>query len=482
MVEWVSNEAPYRCYITTNDISNSFLDCLRVKWANIPVTKDGRGRYVMGPELLKSWRLTESLIYGTINCLTSMRVCEFNLELKTPRTPSTYGYASAWSSEDELKCQIMKARFAFKNALAFLAFLLTGSAYVTPSNHRAICTPVDGAWPPWAKVAVRDYGIHPAWLQMLLRSDIANFECSRVGGYIRADRCTFLNYVRWMLPRRIPLVFVWPLNDPRYGVEQIAGQLGRSRFGSIIQLSQSERAALQESFNADPNPLDLDKAIRIVYHPSATHFFSQNEYSPPSSFSSQPNSDTPQIQSEWDSPNWGVKLSTAQPEEPTGWLVRTKKPASVDTGLVHWKVFLDNMEKTNAKLAATEAEKERSQRLQKKKHADAFQLTRTAQVFIWEEDDSGVVRRVRMARAEAKDAWEFYGNEQKVYNSFKDTWEIIPAKAPNDCGYDDEDWDQEDDNIVMFSNPPPPDVVTWKDWSTIVQAVCEDKIEVWAIA
>ena len=174
----------------------------------------------MDSDMLKSWRRTESLIYGTINCLTSMRVCEFNLEFEMPRSPSSYGYANAWSTEDELKRQVMKARYAFKNVLAYLTFLITGSAFVTPGDGTAIYTPGgDVTWPRWANAAVRDHGVHPAWLQMLLRSDIANFECSRVGGFIRVDRCTFLSYVRWMLPRRIPLVFVWPLNDSSYGVK-----------------------------------------------------------------------------------------------------------------------------------------------------------------------------------------------------------------------------------------------------------------------
>ncbi|KAK7012289.1 hypothetical protein R3P38DRAFT_2790940 [Favolaschia claudopus] len=109
--------------------------------------------------------------------------------------------------------------------------------------------------------------------------------------------------------------------------------------------------------------------------------------------------------------------------------------------------FFARRQAANAARLKTENAKQKASRLQKEAHAAKGDVpgNKGAKVFVWELVDGHRIRQAAGRRNYA-DYWEEYSPSQRIYDSFRDEWDLCETfgESPKlESGYDDDD-DEED--------------------------------------
>ncbi|KAJ7859849.1 hypothetical protein B0H14DRAFT_2350966 [Mycena olivaceomarginata] len=79
---------------------------------------------------------------------------------------------------------------------------------------------------------------------------------------------------------------------------------------------------------------------------------------------------------------------------------------------------------------------------------------RGAHVFIWDEEDGGFFVRRAYNRSDAADRWDEFAPDQRIYDSFSNTWDLCTALAPNQDAEPDEMYDDDNDNDDFHFHQP----------------------------
>lgn len=73
-------------------------------------------------------------------------------------------------------------------------------------DNRDVADPKwDPCTPSWVKILVDDCKMHPAWVQDLRNSMVADFSILRAGVVIHACNCTWLHDIKYLTAAKIPL-------------------------------------------------------------------------------------------------------------------------------------------------------------------------------------------------------------------------------------------------------------------------------------
>ncbi|KAJ7872876.1 hypothetical protein B0H14DRAFT_2344529 [Mycena olivaceomarginata] len=104
--------------------------------------------------------------------------------------------------------------------------------------------------------------------------------------------------------------------------------------------------------------------------------------------------------------------------------------------------FLSRRQARNSELAAAETDKMKAERLQRETHAakGAPPGKKGARVFIWEEETGFYIRR-SINRNSAADMWDHFTDNQRLYDGFRNEWDLCEALAPSEGVQDDYDSD-----------------------------------------
>jgi hypothetical protein len=121
--------------------------------------------------------------------------------------------------------------------------------------------------------------------------------------------------------------------------------------------------------------------------------------------------------------------------------------------------FLSRRQARNAELAAAETDKMKAERLQREAHAakGAPPGRKGARVFIWEEETGFYIRR-SINRNSAADMWDHFTDNQRLYDGFRNEWDLCEALAPSEGvqdDYDSDDGAQMDADAESRSHPHP---------------------------
>jgi len=120
-----------------------------------------------------------------------------------------------------------------------------------------------------------------------------------------------------------------------------------------------------------------------------------------------------------------------------------------------WQAFFARRAEENRRREEMESPVQCQSRLSRQKAAMSHNIpskSSKAVVFEWQEQDdfNGFLLRVRLTKAQVPGAWGSYNNQTRVYDGFRNEWDLCtaldPASAP------DGDWEEDD----LPLEPPPP--------------------------
>ncbi|KAJ7085096.1 hypothetical protein C8R44DRAFT_651312 [Mycena epipterygia] len=105
--------------------------------------------------------------------------------------------------------------------------------------------------------------------------------------------------------------------------------------------------------------------------------------------------------------------------------------------------FVARRKAQNEQLAKRETPKMQQERLQREANATrgAPPGRKGARVFVWDEEETGCFIRRAINRDKAGDMWDEFTRNQRLYDGFRNEWDLCTALAPDEepQGFDDED-------------------------------------------
>jgi hypothetical protein len=121
-------------------------------------------------------------------------------------------------------------------------------------------------------------------------------------------------------------------------------------------------------------------------------------------------------------------------------------------------VFFARRKAANDSRALSENLEQRSARLQREKNAAKGQVpgksSKAARVFVWEKVDGHYIRQAA-GRTNYEDQWEAFAPSQRVYDSFRNEWDLCETfGSAEDCGFvngeESDDGDDDDFKIPLL--------------------------------
>ncbi|KAJ7856241.1 hypothetical protein B0H14DRAFT_2352813, partial [Mycena olivaceomarginata] len=118
--------------------------------------------------------------------------------------------------------------------------------------------------------------------------------------------------------------------------------------------------------------------------------------------------------------------------------------------------FMERRRLHNEKRVQTETPQAKDRRLAQENNArkGGPPGKRGARVFIWDEEDGGFFVQRAYNRSDAADRWDEFTPDQRIYDSFSNTWDLCTALAPNQDAEPDEMYDNDNDNDDFHFHQP----------------------------
>jgi hypothetical protein len=278
--------------------------------------------------------------------------------------PRAYGYTLSYPSREAAESIAERSKEGFN-----LLFGLVSYGIIRAAGRDDLSTSC--AHPQWAKV-LHNAKIHPAWVESLQSSPIADFSAKRVGAFIGTHTCQqWRNQIPLMERAGCPLFIQWEAGSYQSVSDTVMRKYQPSPAAFRREFCTSQPAAAPSCESAPPPPIF------------------EHKYARPSG---QLNGET-------------------------------------------MEDFFTRREKSNQKRIEQETPAEKQKRESRakaaEKHAIPGKSSKAAAVFVWEPDDSGVLIRRAISRGDVEDEFLTFSKEQRRYDAIRNEWDCYLGWAPN---------------------------------------------------
>ncbi|KAG6819855.1 hypothetical protein H0H93_007999 [Arthromyces matolae] len=273
---------------------------------------------------------------------------------------------------------------ALQSRNSFIPFIAAATFYLTLMNTQFTHPPIGSTW---RQAILSRTGVHHQWLSELELSVAGDLSLERVGAIF--DPNQFPSLLPSLSEINMPILICWgPVSNPL--IHGASDYLRKSQLVPTI------------------DELKLLQSGKPLPHSSLLH------------------------------PNFPSPL----PRLPSSSLPPPAAEPSCD-----WKEFFLRRQMANELTLQTESSVDRQARESRANHALRQQVPgkKGAQVFIWEDVDGNRIRKP-VGRRHVEDIWLAYGSQQRIYDAFRDQWDLC-----TDFG-DGSDIDDEDDSQFVHED------------------------------
>ncbi|KAK7059494.1 hypothetical protein R3P38DRAFT_2496075 [Favolaschia claudopus] len=416
----ISSSAPYFVFIPVHDPWHGPLfGRLAVTSDTVPIIQGSNGKWGLREDTRESWSALEQIL-GRV-CSAMRDICTFPIPICVRAgIPYQAGYSyTKYHTLGQARRAVIKSRDGFLPLLGHISMYFFVFKY---NEDKPGCD-------NWRHKVCAMAGVHSDWFRELEHSVVADFTVPRIGGILdlssppamanpTGGKRTDLDYLVGVILKTnlpIPLYVRWgkfedALNIRRpKSLEEVHFILDYHEMNYLQALpgvvkfspwSQANQQATIPNFlsSRDTHPFVLERTtsadVQESVHPPAS--------STPSS--STPSSSTPS--------------SSFPPVE------RYSGQRAGET----MSEFFARRARTNEATLAKETPQARSQRLQRETHAQRGGVPgkKGACVFVWEKVNEHYIRR-SAGRQNYEDVWEEYSSSQRVYDAFRNEWDVCEA-------------------------------------------------------
>ncbi|KAG6836524.1 hypothetical protein H0H93_007133 [Arthromyces matolae] len=283
---------------------------------------------------------------------------------------------------------------ALQSRNSFIPFIAAATFYLTLMNTQFTHPPIGSTW---REAVLNRTGVHRQWLSELELSVAGDLCLERVGAIF--DPNQFPSLLPSLTTINMPILIWWgPVSNPR-----------------LHDASDYLRKSLLVPTNDE---LKLLQSGRPLPHSSLLH----------------PTSPLPQL------PSSPLPPPAAEP-------------------LHVWKEFFLRRQMANELRLQRESSVDRQARESRANHALRQEAPgkKGARVFIWEDVDGNRIRKP-IGRRHVEDIWMTYGSQQRIYDPFRDEWDLCTDFGDGSDSDDDDDANEDDGANEDFTPQPSPPV------------------------
>ncbi|KAL0064589.1 hypothetical protein AAF712_008534 [Marasmius tenuissimus] len=394
-------------------------ECLAVRNNCFPVTKQSAGKWRMDPELAGKWDILERWLRNMVKQLIDVGNpgADIMANFKVWPYPASYGYRTYKGGRQHVQDVAARARDSFLPLIATCTFLISWCR-----RREAEDQSFDWLSEMATSALIRSQetkpGHHVSWIHDLIHSFAGDINAERIGTILDAadDRTpAFYSLFR-------------DLNMP------ICIDLGSLTEDNIQHIpDQSTRRITSHQVNAH-----LQIFRKALQRARDLHTF-RNELQS----RTQTESST-RVHDKWSEKD-------VEPPKLTGDALRNainSIPVEANSGQLrgeHWSDFLKRRNERNEKLALTESQKHRETRrnreLSAKKKPEPGK--KGPRVWHWDKQDHDFRIRRQLTREETRFDWGRYSNEQAIFDSWSNSWDLCSefGPDPSDANEDDQEFE-----------------------------------------
>jgi hypothetical protein len=403
------------------------------------------GGWHLASEVQARWARLENNLRHCISVLDTASRMLVPMGSVDPPPPSTFGYLRSHKHKYQAERCALTSRDAFVTLMAQCSFSI---AYLAKTTDDLLYLSTR-----WTRILTEN-GVHNVWVESLRNSPVGDFskDNPRVGMVINVALCPFIAHVPAFIRAGIPLWFYWgedgcPLATVADN-SQIAKYCPTSSQLSDARVAQS----LPSESSPDHHESFLSKSYRTAAEEWADHPAWSDHPLPP-----WPDSPLPLTSRllPSDAPPLPTSVPRRESNSPPSDFPEPERYSRQRRGET-WRQFFARAAVDHAKREQNESPADRASRLQRVQAQEHCLAPgrRGPVVFIWMDVD-GFRIRTRANRGEVDQWWDTYGNSQKIYNAFRNEWDVCTEFDP-DSTIDNEFDDDDDDGMWPEERPQTP--------------------------
>ena len=416
-LQWVTVNRPYTALIPCGEaFRGPIFHRLDYRFHCLPIVTTRSGRYELRADVKQDWISLEQTLRKVVIGMMDISLGHFlprSFELAPP--PYRYRYHTTFRNEQHARIAAFMARDAFLPlmgavSLMFLIF-----------HHLEMGGKVK---PDWEDQLSRNQGLHPAWISLLARSIVTDWDLPRLGGVVDV-RSFFPDFVRvFRCVKDMPIILHWGKLDEVPTApwrEIVAGSVPSwddlRHLGSVK--SKKDLQLEREKIRAPRRELRTQMA------------------------SSQRRPNTPV-----EPPHESASLP----------FPKVHYGSEQAPGIGMDEFFRRRWEQNERKLGR-ETDKERQSRLAREENARRHICpgSKGANVFFWDLIDGHRIR-VPTGSHNKETYWEIYRARNRRYDSFRNQWDLCsefdeseePGQFPDEDDSSDDDEDHYDDGPQSY--------------------------------
>ncbi|KAG2131572.1 hypothetical protein BD769DRAFT_1666604 [Suillus cothurnatus] len=435
---WAYAACPWFPLVPLNpSFDGPIFECLNHSMFSLRTELDSQGKHILHHDIRESWVELEKKLLWCQELLGAGLLVPW--ETKLPCPPAQYGYQRSHSDVKLAK------KVALKSRNAFLLIAAVCSWYIMSRQYR-------GSNRPWKALLVDNprCPIPAEWVHELSRSFVGDISTKvpRTGAFISSIHCP------------------WELQLPMF-----------EHFSIPIWVHIKQVAVFDVKLR-HYNPSKEAIARVIEAQRTSNSAWGQND------------SAWGQNDSAWgkDDGVWGKRDDGSQSQSPLGWdgsalgwddsalgwgpapeapQVDPRFPVperlSGQKSGEDWKAFFTRRLEENKKKQAKESPAQRQSRESREQAAKSHNIpgkSSMATVFEWQpqHEYGDFLLRIRLIKAEVPSTWGNYSNSTRLYDSFRNEWDLCDQLDPTSTP--DGDWEEDffdvSDPIPDPLPPPPP--------------------------
>ncbi|KIK32507.1 hypothetical protein CY34DRAFT_19002 [Suillus luteus UH-Slu-Lm8-n1] len=394
---WAYGTRPWFPLIPLNPSFNGpIFECLNHSRFLLLTEVDTQGKHILHCDIRGKWVDLEQKLLWCMERLGAGLLIPWGTKL--PRPPTAYGYQRSHTDANLAK------KVAMRSCNAFLLIAATCSWHIMSRQYR-------NPGHAWTALLTDDpkYPIPAEWVLELSRSFVGDLTTNvpRTGALISSIHCP------------------WQVQLPMF-----------ERFLILIWVRQTSAAVDSTLRHYVPSEAAIARATEALQW-GQTH----------DSTWGQPDD------SSWGQ-DGGEQPVSAAPEAHADSLFPIPQPHSGQMRGEDWKTFFVRRRDVNKKKEETETPARRQSRQSRERAAMNHSIpgkSSTAVVFEWQSNDEfgGFYECIHLTKAEIPMTWTLYSKSTRVYDSFRNEWDLCdvldPTSVPNG------DWEEDD-----FPLPPAP--------------------------
>jgi hypothetical protein len=257
-IRWAVDSFPQLPFVL---VSPSFHGSLLSPLNVINIVSDGIG-FCMAEKNLNKWKNLEKCL---LRCAQTLLHHASKMDLPpTPNgfdpaakkyLPRAYGYTLSYPSHQAAKSCAERSKEGFKLLFGLVSYGIIRTA--GPDDLSTSC-----AHPQWAKV-LHNANIHPAWVEALQSSPIADFSAKRVGAFVGTYTCQqWRNQIPLMERAGCPLFIQWVESSYQSVSDSVMRKYQPSQAAIRREFGTSQPAVAPSSESAPPPPIFEHKYAR----------------------------------------------------------------------------------------------------------------------------------------------------------------------------------------------------------------------------